>query len=49
MSFQNLVEEDNTKQRLHYKINEDSDPPSKLKVLYQQTFHLLEEEIPKKL
>ena len=43
------MEEVNTKRRLGYKINEDSDRPNKLKVLYQQTVHLLEEEIPKQL
>ena len=48
--FQDLVEEEvNTKRKLGYKIIEDSDRPNKLKVLYQQTVHLLEEEIPKQL
>ena len=47
--LQELVEEVNTKRSLGYKINEDSDRPNKLKVLYQQTVHLLEEEIPKQL
>ena len=47
--LQVLVEEINTKQRLGYKIIEDSDRPNKLKVLYQQTVHLREEEIPKQL
>ena len=45
--FQDLLEEVNTK--TGYKIIEDSDRPNKLKVLYQQTDHLLEEEIPKQL
>ena len=45
--FQDLVEEVNTKQRLGYKIIEESDRPNKLKVLYQQTAHLLEEKLPK--
>ena len=39
----------NNKTGIGYKIIEDSDRPSKLKVLYQQTVHLLEEEIPKQL
>ena len=43
------MEEVNTKRRLGYKIIEDSDRPNKLKILYQQTVHLLEEEIPKQL
>ena len=47
--FQDLVEEVNTKTGIGYKINEDSDRPNKLKVLYQQTVHLLEEKIPKQL
>ena len=47
--FQNLLEEVNTKTGIGYKIIEDSDRPNKLKVLYQQTVHLLEEEIPKHL
>ena len=47
--LQELVEEVNTKRRLGYKIIEDSDRPNKLKVLYQQTVQLLEEEIPKQL
>ena len=47
--FQDLLEEVNTKRKLGYKIIEDSDRPNKLKVLYQQTVHLLEEEIPKQL
>ena len=47
--FRDLVEEVNTKRSLGYKIIEDSDRPNKLKVLYQQTVHLLEEEIPKQL
>ena len=47
--FQDLVEEVNTKTGVGYKLIEDSDRPDKLKVLYQQTVHLLEEEIPKKL
>ena len=47
--FQDLVEEVNTKEGLATKIIEDSDRPNKLKVLYQQTVHLLEEEIPKQL
>ena len=47
--FQDLFEEVNTKTAIGYKIIEDSDRPNKLKVLYQQTVHLLEEEIPKQL
>ena len=47
--LQELVEEVNTKRSLGYKIIDDSDRPNKLKVLYQQTVHLLEEEIPKQL
>ena len=47
--FQDLLEEVNTKTAIGYKIIEDSDRPNKLKVLYQQTVHLLEEEIPKQL
>ena len=47
--FQELVEEVNTKRRLGYKIVQDSDRPNKLKVLYQETVHLLEEETPKQL
>ena len=47
--LQELVKEVNTKRRLGYKITEDSDRPNKLKVLYQQTVHLLEKEIPKQL
>ena len=47
--LQDLREEVNTKTGLGYKIIEDSDRPNKLKVLYQQTVHLLEEEIPKQL
>ena len=47
--LQELVEEVNTKRSLGYKIIEDSDRPNKLKVLYQQTVHLLEEKIPKLL
>ena len=43
------MEEVNTKRRLGYKIIEDSDRPNKLKVLYQQTVHILEDEIPKQL
>ena len=43
------MEEVNTKTGIGYKIIEDSDRPNKLKVLYQQTVHLLEEEIPKQL
>ena len=38
-----------TKTGIGYNIIEDSDRPNKLKVLYQQTVHLLEEEIPKQL
>ena len=48
-TFQNLVEEVNTKKGIAYKIIEDSDRPNKLKALYQQTVHLLGEEIPKQL
>ena len=47
--FQDLLEEVNTKTGICYKIIEDSDRPNKLKVLYQQTVHLIEEEIPKQL
>ena len=47
--FQDLVEDVNTKTGIGYKINEDSDRPNKLKVLYQQTVHLLEEGIFKQL
>ena len=47
--LQELVEEVNTKRRLGYKIIEDSDRPNKLKVLYQQIVHILEEEVPKQL
>ena len=47
--FQDLLEEVNTKTGIGYKIIEDSDRPNKLKVLYQQTVHLLEEEKPKQL
>ena len=43
------MEEVNTKRSLGYKIIDDSGRPNKLKVLYQQTVHLLEEEIPKQL
>ena len=43
------MEEVNTKRRLGNITIEHSDRPSKLKVLYQQTVHLLEEEIPKQL
>ena len=46
---QDLLEEVNTKTGIDYKIIEDSDRPNKLKVLYQQTVHLLEEEISKQL
>ena len=48
-NFQDSVEEVNTKTGIGYKIIEDSDRPNKLKVLYQQTVHLLEEEIPKQV
>ena len=47
--FQGLVEEVNTKTGIGYKVIEESDRPNKLKVLYQQTVHLLEEEIPQQL
>ena len=47
--LQELVEEVNTKRRLGYKIIEDSVRPNKLKVLYQQTVHLQEEEKLKQL
>ena len=47
--FEDLVEEVNTKGRLGYKIIEDSGRPNKLKVLYQQTVHLLENEISEQL
>ena len=49
MKFQDLLEEVNTKTGIGYKIIEDSDRPNKLKVVYQKTVHLLEEEIPKQL
>ena len=47
--LQDLVEDVNKIQMLGYKIIEYSDRPNKLKVLYQQTVHLLEDEIPKQL
>ena len=47
--FQDLLEEVKTKTGNGYKIIEDSDRPNKLKVLYQQTVYLLEEEKPKPL
>ena len=47
--FQDLVEEVNTKTGIGYKKIEDSDQPNNLKVLYQQTAHLLEEELSKQL
>ena len=47
--FQDLVEELNTKTGIDYKIIEDSDRPNKLKVLYQENVHFLEEKIPKQL
>ena len=47
--LQEIVEEVYTKTGIGYKIIEESDRPNKLKVLYQQTVHLLEEEIPKQL
>ena len=47
--FQDLLEEVNTKTGIGYKIIEDSDRPNKLKVIYQQTVHHLEEEIPRQL
>ena len=43
------MEEVNTKTGIGYKTIEDSDQPNKLKVLYQQTVHHLEEEMPKQL
>ena len=43
------MDENNTKTGIGCKIIEDSDRPNKLKVLCQQTAHLLEEEIPKQL
>ena len=43
------MKEVNTKTGIGCKIIEDSDQPNKLKVLYQQTVHLLEEEKPKQL
>ena len=48
-NFQDLMQEVNTKTGIGYKIIKDSDRPNKLKVLYQQTVHLPEEEIPKQL
>ena len=47
--LQQLMDEVNTKRRLGQRTFADSDRPNKLKVLYQQTVHLLEEEIPKQL
>ena len=47
--FQDLVEKFNTKLRIGYKIIEDSDRPNKLKLLYQQTVHPREKEIPKQM
>ena len=47
--LQELVERVNTKTGIGYKIFEHLDRPNKLKVLYQQTVHLLVEEIPKQL
>ena len=47
--FQDLLEEVNTKTGIGYKIIEDSDRPNKLKVLYQQPVHFLEDKIPKQL
>ena len=41
------MEEVITKTGIGYKTIEESDRPNKLKVLYQQTVHLLEEKIPK--
>ena len=46
-TFQVLLEEVNTKTGIGYKLIEDSHRPNKLKALYQQTVHLLEEELPK--
>ena len=43
------MEEVNTKRRLGCKAIEDSDWPNKIKVLCQQTVHVLEEEIHKQL
>ena len=47
--LQDLVEEVNSKTGIGYKLIEDSDRPNKMKVLYQQTVHLIEEEVPKQL
>ena len=47
--LQELVEEVNTRTGISYKIIEESDRPNKLKVLYQYSVQLLEEEIPKQL
>ena len=47
--FQDLLEKVNTKTGIGYKIIEDSDRPNKIKALYQQTVHFLEEEILKQL
>ena len=44
--FQELMDEVNTERRPDYKIFENSDRPNKLKVLYQQTVHFLEKELP---
>ena len=46
-NYQDLVEEVNTKRSLGYKLIEDSDLSNKLKVLFQQIVHLLEEELHK--
>ena len=48
-NFQDLVDEVNIKTGNGYKIIEDSDRPNKLKVLFQQTVHPLEEKLPKQL
>ena len=47
--FQDLEEQVNTKTGIGYKIIEESDRPNKLKVIYRQTVHLLEEEKLKQL
>ena len=47
--FQDLREEVNTETGIGYKIIEDSDRRNKLKVLYQQTVHLIVKELPKQL
>ena len=47
--LQDVAEEVNSKRSLGYKLLGDLDQPNKLKVLYQHSVHLLEDEIPKEL